>query len=110
VGKTVIHACATAACWVGRSLPHSRSRSLALSSLSLSRALSRQVRAGKGGSNDPFLYTVVADMVSADGSIIGASNLVDPGLEVRLKRIEACMRVTEFRVPNLLLIRYLIYY
>ena len=68
------------------------------------------MRAGKGGSNDPFLYTVVADMVSADGSIIGASNLVDPGLEVRLKRIEACMRVTELRVPNLLLIQFLIYY
>ena len=73
-------------------------------------SISPQVRAGKGGSNDPFLYTVVADMVSADGSIIGASNLVDPGLEVRLKRIEACMTVTEFRVPNLLLIQYLNYY
>jgi len=46
------------------------------------------VRVGKGGSNDPFLYTVVQSMVSEDGNIIASSHLVDPGLEVRLKRIE----------------------
>jgi len=46
------------------------------------------IRVGKGGSNDPFLYTVVEAMVSEDGNIISSANLVDPGLEVRLKRIE----------------------
>ena len=46
------------------------------------------IRVGKGGSNDPFLYTIVAGMVSEDGNIIASSSLVDPGLEVRLKRIE----------------------
>jgi hypothetical protein len=41
-------------------------------------------RSGKGGSNDPFLYTIVLGMVTEDGNIIASSNLVDPGLEVSL--------------------------
>ena len=36
------------------------------------------VVAGKGGSNDPFLYTIVEGMVSEDGNIIASSSLVDP--------------------------------
>jgi len=45
-------------------------------------------RVGKGGSNDPFLYTVVQGMVSKDGKALTTHSLADPGLEVRLRRIE----------------------
>jgi len=45
-------------------------------------------RKGKGGSNDPFLYSVAVGTVNEQGLCVIPSNLVDPGLEVRLKRIE----------------------
>ena len=51
------------------------------------RAQGAVIRVGKGGSNDPFLYTVVQSMLSSDGNIIASPNLIDPGLEVRVKRI-----------------------
>jgi len=40
------------------------------------------IRVGKGGSNDPFLYTLVQSMLSEDGNIIASPNIIDPGLEV----------------------------
>ena len=49
-------------------------------------------RKGKGGSNDPFLYSAAVIKLDSDGVAI-VTNLVDPGLEVRLKRIETKIKV-----------------
>eukprot|EP00960_Hanusia_phi_P040019 754197-Hanusia_phi.AAC.1 len=45
-------------------------------------------RCGKGGSNDPFLYSLnkVGNLMM--GNVICSPDMIDPGLEVRLRRIE----------------------
>eukprot|EP00282_Hemiselmis_andersenii_P003287 CAMPEP_0114127500 /NCGR_PEP_ID=MMETSP0043_2-20121206/10412_1 /TAXON_ID=464988 /ORGANISM="Hemiselmis andersenii, Strain CCMP644" /LENGTH=284 /DNA_ID=CAMNT_0001220587 /DNA_START=16 /DNA_END=867 /DNA_ORIENTATION=+ len=55
-------------------------------------------RKGKGGSNDPFLYTINTCHLNCDGGLAETPNLVDPGLEVRLKRIEA--KITELLIAQ----------
>jgi hypothetical protein len=57
-------------------------------------------RVGKGGSNDPFLYTVVADMVGENGKALTSQTLADPGLEVRLRRIENKITVQLSKSPE----------
>mmetsp|Transcript_2687 Transcript_2687/g.9025 ORF Transcript_2687/g.9025 Transcript_2687/m.9025 type:complete len:444 (+) Transcript_2687:420-1751(+) len=45
-------------------------------------------RCGKGGSNDPFLYSLNKEHFDEKGNVICSPDMIDPGLEVRLRRIE----------------------